>query len=130
MEGAIMKHQSPASIIARSEPSVAALSHALRHPETWPEGFEWDYRRVECCAMGLARRLWPGPRIPLLGLSQAAARRIFCDAKPSGGGFFPASRVTPSLVADLLDEEMANVAKARTAAATQSRARAWEGVQP
>ena len=126
-----MKHQSPASIIARSEPSLAALSHALRHPETWPEGFEWDYRRVDRCALGLADRLWPDGRKLLAHLSYATARRIFCDAKPSAWPwFFRWSRVTPSRVADLLDEEMANVAKARRIAATQSRARAWEGVQP
>ena len=27
-----------------SKPSLHALSYALRHPDTWPEGFVWDYR--------------------------------------------------------------------------------------
>lgn len=45
------------------EPDVQAtidprrLVHALRHPETWPPDFEWDYGRCPSCAMGLAWRL-------------------------------------------------------------------------
>lgn len=40
------------------KPSLTALAYALRHPETWPEGFEWDYGDCESCAMGLAGELW------------------------------------------------------------------------
>lgn len=41
-----------------SRPSVEALIYALRHPETWPAGFVWDYRACDSCALGLARELW------------------------------------------------------------------------
>lgn len=41
-----------------SKPSLENLSYALRHPETWPKGFHWDYTRCESCAMGLAHGLW------------------------------------------------------------------------
>lgn len=42
------------------KPSLHGLSYALRHPETWPEGFVWDFARCDKCAMGLAYRLWTG----------------------------------------------------------------------
>lgn len=41
-----------------STPSLRSLSFALRHPETWPEGFVWDYSLCTKCAAGLAMRLW------------------------------------------------------------------------
>ena len=41
-----------------SKPSLENLSYALRHPETWPQGFAWDYRHCDSCAMGLAHQLW------------------------------------------------------------------------
>ena len=41
-----------------SKPSLVALSYCLRHPETWPEGFVWDYSECRKCAMGLAHQLW------------------------------------------------------------------------
>lgn len=42
-------------------PSLEALSYALRHPETWPAGFTWDFTDCDKCAMGLANALWPAP---------------------------------------------------------------------
>ena len=41
-----------------SKPSLVALSYCLRHPETWPEDFVWDYSKCQQCAMGLAHQLW------------------------------------------------------------------------
>lgn len=41
-----------------TKPSLIGLAYALRHPETWPEGFVWDYSECACCAMGLAAELW------------------------------------------------------------------------
>lgn len=35
------------------------LARVLRHKEEWPEGFEWDFRHLDGCALGLANRLWP-----------------------------------------------------------------------
>lgn len=50
-------------IVALSElsdrPSLVALSYALRHPETWPKDFVWNYSKCTSCAVGLALRLWP-----------------------------------------------------------------------
>lgn len=40
------------------KPSLHALSYALRHPDTWPEGFYWDFSDCGQCAMGLAHELW------------------------------------------------------------------------
>ena len=41
-----------------TKPSLHALSYALRHPDTWPRGFSWNYRNCNRCAMGLAGLLW------------------------------------------------------------------------
>lgn len=41
-----------------SKPSLHVLSYALRHPDTWPEGFIWNYNKCDQCAMGLAHQLW------------------------------------------------------------------------
>ena len=41
-----------------NKPSLHALSYALRHPDTWPKGFVWDYKYCGSCAMGLAHQLW------------------------------------------------------------------------
>lgn len=40
------------------KPSLHALSYILRHPDTWPKGFVWNFDDCETCAMGLAHRLW------------------------------------------------------------------------
>lgn len=41
-----------------NKPSLATLSYALRHPDTWPDNFEWNYQYCDNCAMGLAHALW------------------------------------------------------------------------
>src|SRR5689334_13480886 len=40
------------------KPSLHGLSYALRHPDTWPKGFVWNYSKCDQCAMGLAHALW------------------------------------------------------------------------
>ena len=40
------------------KPSLHGLSYALRHPDTWPNGFVWNYKRCQSCAIGLAHQLW------------------------------------------------------------------------
>lgn len=42
-----------------SVPSLANLAYALRHRETWPPTFHWDYRFFSSCAIGLSLELWP-----------------------------------------------------------------------
>lgn len=44
-----------------NKPSLIGLSYMLRHPDTWPEGFIWNYGHCEQCAMGLAHALWKVP---------------------------------------------------------------------
>ena len=34
--------------------TMADLAWRLRHPETWPKGFKWNYGKCTTCAMGLA----------------------------------------------------------------------------
>jgi hypothetical protein len=46
------------------KPNLTALSYALRHPETWPADFVWDYSNCTRCAVGLALRLWPDLKLP------------------------------------------------------------------
>lgn len=45
-------------LFALDKPSLGNLSYALRHPDTWPEGFVWNYGECTQCAMGLAHALW------------------------------------------------------------------------
>lgn len=45
-------------LFALDKPSLENLSYCLRHPETWPSGFHWDFKQCSTCAMGLARALW------------------------------------------------------------------------
>lgn len=48
----------PTSLRDLGKPSLHALSYCLRHPDTWPEGFYWDFADCQQCAMGLAHELW------------------------------------------------------------------------
>lgn len=41
-----------------SKPDLANLAYVLRHPDTWPKGFIWNFGRCDQCAMGLAHLLW------------------------------------------------------------------------
>jgi hypothetical protein len=41
-----------------AEPTLRDLAYALRHKEMWPEGFSWDYRYSESCAIGLCYKLY------------------------------------------------------------------------
>ncbi len=104
------------------EPSLAALSFALRHTETWPDGFGWDYGNCETCAMGLAHKFWGGilnkerharesvcRMASVFGIRQEKALEIFV--------FAPANRqlrlrgVTPTQIADLIDAHLASASQ-------------------
>lgn len=41
-----------------SRPSLEGLVWLLRHPDLWPEGFEWRFMSPFGCAMGLSARQW------------------------------------------------------------------------
>jgi|SRR5882672_4744252 len=47
------------SIVDLSNPTLQNLIYVLRHPDIWPEDFEWNYYSPSTCAMGLAYQLWP-----------------------------------------------------------------------
>lgn len=113
------------------KPSLHALSYALRHPDTWPEGFTWNFSYCSQCAMGLAGKLWDlhisGDHGGKQALSQIArtfampyaeANSIFLGA----GGWAPTitqraffrrkeiydfDAVTPEMVADQIDAYLA-----------------------
>jgi len=88
-----------------NKPTIGALVFALRHPELWPPGFEWNFNVCETCAIGLAHRMWPkqiqSPSLVdvrgALGIDPINAREIF------GNGHYNFLAVTPAMVADKLD---------------------------
>jgi hypothetical protein len=63
------------------KPSLVGLSYMLRHPDTWPEGFVWNYNRCEQCAMGLAHAMW---RVPLTDIDTGASVMARTFAMPYG----------------------------------------------
>lgn len=81
------------------KPSLENLSYVLRHPETWPEGFIWNYAHCSQCAMGLAYELWNiakpdnagyvdvgcSTMARAFGISYSATEDIFFDANVSRG---------------------------------------------
>jgi hypothetical protein len=59
------------------KPSLHALSYALRHPDTWPKGFVWNYDHCHTCAMGLAHTLWEAiPAVHKENASSVMARQF------------------------------------------------------
>lgn len=115
------------------KPSLEALSYALRHPETWPDGFYWHFSECENCAMGLAASLWGKIRVGLnlvepeltdeelnrrtvsdiarlFAMPYLKADAIFMgrgDWMPTKGHFFKSkdfNAVTPEMVADQIDK--------------------------
>lgn len=118
-------------LFALDKPSLGNLSYALRHPETWPENFVWDYARCDQCAMGLAHHLWgsipKGDNKLTIGssrmarafaISYEAASRVFfgkwegAPARISGHFWWKKSlvdhaKITPDMVADQIDKYLA-----------------------
>lgn len=123
----------PMSLLDLGKPSLHALSYALRHPDTWPNGFIWDYSDCHRCAMGLAHRLWES--IPKVGKDTGASVMARKFAMPytaaqdifmGSGHWVPRrlftrghlwwkehlstqdfARVTPDMVADHIDAYLA-----------------------
>jgi hypothetical protein len=69
-----------------SRPSIRGLAWLLRHPERWPEGFEFNFMDCSRCAMGLAWQFWdeiffpgPGHMGVALGLTYTRASKIFIE---------------------------------------------------
>lgn len=98
----------------------SALIGALRHPETWPPGFEWNFFNCHTCAIGLMHRLMPGAinwGLParltytavkdeaesigaVLGIPAKDAIYLFADVNSYG----EYTEITPQMVADKLEE--------------------------
>lgn len=108
-----------------SKPSLEALSHVLRHPEKWPEGFEWDYEWCSTCAMGLAGLLWnqlvsddPNEMLDRTASLFAARRADMAPIFSGDGNWIPLAEgctvlrnlksVTPDIVADEIDKYLAS----------------------
>jgi len=113
-----------------SKPSLHVLSYALRHPDTWPEGFNWNFDNCRECAMGLAHRLWAsipeakntatcstGPSIMgrAFAMPYETARDIFMGEGEwtRTGLIFKTQidfkKVTPEMVADQIDKYLETV---------------------
>lgn len=120
--------ETPVEALARQmdKPSLVALSYALRHPASWPKGFDWDYSDCSQCAIGLAYKLWlgkmstfstPHAEVSVMArefeMSWQDADRIFRWAhRPQNlldwRHFVPRTliSVTPDRVADLIDAHL------------------------
>jgi hypothetical protein len=112
------------------KPSLRALSYVLRHPNTWPEGFIWNYDNCESCAMGLAHELWDVSETEnknaasimsrTFGISYEEADSIFMGqvrGKPAPWREYgpkwwrstvPRGDVSPEMVADAIDSYLAS----------------------
>lgn len=100
-----------------SVPSLANLAYVLRHKETWPRGFRWDYCVEEQCAFGLAMHFWDYDHIAA-GYRQAPAgvrlhipKSIYNRVRLPGLGRllgpYGKSFVRPEHVADAIDRLLA-----------------------
>jgi hypothetical protein len=104
------------------QPSLQALAMALRHPESWPAGFTWNYQKLDNCALGLAGQLWPlgsfwssENAATAFSMPRSATYSIFWNAHVGRRRFFgliPLGRsgVTPAMVADKIDRYLATAA--------------------
>lgn len=108
--------------------SLSDLSWRLRHPETWPKGFSWDYGSCSTCAMGLAIRLihpqfdeyilneWWDQKITRTvrtivpdakSMPLREFHNIFWWADSGPFGHLSAGSVTPDMIADAIDAYLA-----------------------
>ncbi len=115
-----------------NKPTLHALSYALRHPDTWPKDFTWNYKYCDECAMGLASQLWNiilsnaedvddesheniSNMAKTFAMPYDNAQQIFYDANHNQsmilGLSFPCAMtaVTPEMVADKIDKYLATV---------------------
>ena len=87
--------------------SLLGLSYSLRHPETWPMGFEWKFTNCRRCAMGLAFELamadqpTPAAMARAFEMSDREAMIIFC-----AGQF---GVITADDIANRIDAYLANL---------------------
>lgn len=97
------------SSLDNRQATLENLSFTLRHPDMWPNGFEWNYSDCNRCAMGLAHKMWPkivrepttSAMVSAFGINDAKAADIFTGA---ARGDYSGFGVTATRVADLIDE--------------------------
>lgn len=102
--------------MALGTPTLEGLAYALRHPETWPKGFHWDYRDTCHCGIGLVHELWDEKVPPdraqsiepylsnacrLLALPYTVADDMFVGSE--GYGNIECRKVKPEMIADKID---------------------------
>lgn len=96
-----------------NRPSLDSLSYILRHPDTWPKNFVWNYAWCSNCAMGLAHKLWkssiPTPinlkaaenqntstMAQQFGIPYSSAHKIFYEAGASRTEIIEKQKLTSS----------------------------------
>lgn len=98
-----------------SKPSLEGLAWLLRHPAEWQKGHVWNFAKAwevtSCgtagCAIGIMYGAWPATlsvddNIATLGMyKDGAFSRIF------RAGMFDRRAITPSVVADRIDDYLA-----------------------
>ena len=97
------------SSIEQRQATLRDLSFALRHPDTWPKDFDWNYSDCHKCAMGLSYRLWPQQikepttqaMVDGFGMNVTVASEIFTAAGRHASSI---KDVTPAIIADMIDE--------------------------
>lgn len=135
----VLNDQVQALANVTDKPSLFGLSYALRHPETWPIGFVWDYRDCQTCAVGLAVQLWKligvpvafdwddecmtdaqkssvvSPMARIFAIGYSTAHHIFFNVQPRRSLILrrpigDLKDVTPDMVADEIDRYLATKA--------------------
>lgn len=93
--------------------TLEGLAWRLRHPETWPKGFVWNFEYCHTCAMGLLWMELAGAPVvgnfcaqtktqEFYGLDENAAFDIFQRAPDDN-----CARITPEMVALRIDAYLA-----------------------
>jgi hypothetical protein len=99
-------------IIPLDRPSAKGMVYILRHPETWPPNFRWDYSYCSHCAIGLGHAFWgtyDRERLAAaIGLNEATSMNIFVDLNRVLG-FEDQGKmaITPEHVADAIERVFA-----------------------
>ena len=93
---------------------MSALAYLLRHPQTWPTGFEWDFGNCHTCAMGLSYALWHdqaptsaawfGGVAELLAISACASFAIFVAPSLRSAHGLDAHDISPEMIADEIEQ--------------------------
>lgn len=107
-----MKMESAKSFKSANPPfTLADFSQRLRHPETWPPDFAFNYLREDSCARGLAYALGMVDEpttegmMKAFGISCRDARQIFNAGWASA--YLGRTEITATMVADRIDAVLA-----------------------